>query len=170
MSRGSLLWGPLLFLALSSACSVAPLGAREADLARARQAEGSGSDVYRGQCGACHGERGEGVASAPSVMGPGALPLYRRDPRTSTNPALQDPAAQQRDQSLPPGADTRGPFRTALDVFDYVSREMPLPHSKAGSLKPEQYWAVVNFMLLGNGVSVPPGGVRAANAANVPLR
>jgi mono/diheme cytochrome c family protein len=151
-------------------CSVTQLGATDADLAKARSKVGPGGEVYQRECAACHGPKGEGLASSPAVMGPSALPLYTRDPKTSTNPALQDPAEQQRDQNLPAGADPRGAFRTAADLFKYVSREMPLPRSKAGTLKPEEYWAVVNFMLVGHGAPVPEGGVNEGNAANVPIR
>jgi|SRR6185503_20109236 len=156
--------GPLV------ACSVTPLGATEANLAAAHQKAAPGAAVYRRECVACHGERGEGLASSPGIMGSGALALYERDPATSTNPALQDPAERQRQQNLPPGADVRGAFRTAQDVYNYISREMPLPRSKAGSLKPEEYWAVLNYLLVGHGVAVPEGGVNASNAASVTIK
>jgi len=103
-------------------------------------------------------------------MGATALPLYERDPSTISDPAMQDPAEQLRQKSLPPGADARGAFKTAADLFKYVSREMPLPKSKAGSLSPEEYWAVVNFILLGHGSSVPAGGVNEGNAASVVVK
>lgn len=151
-------------------CSVTQLGATDADLAKARSQVATGAELYNRECAACHGQRGEGLASSPAVMGPSALPLYTRDPKTSTNPALQDPAEQQRDQNLPAGADTRGAFETAADLYGYVSREMPLPHSKAGSLEPEEYWAIVNYMLVAHGRPVPEGGVNEGNAASVALR
>jgi hypothetical protein len=47
---------------------------------------------------------------------------------------------------------------------------MPLPKTKAGSLTPEEYWAVVNFLLTGHGSAVPAGGVNAANAASVEVK
>lgn len=151
-------------------CSVTQLGATDADLAKARSQVAAGGEAYNRECAACHGQRGEGLASSPAVMGPTALPLYARDPKTSTNPALQDPAEQQRDQNLPAGADTRGAFETAADLYGYVSREMPLPRSKAGSLKPDEYWAIVNYMLVAHGVALPGGGVNEGNAKSVPLR
>ena len=156
--------------ALAAACSVTPLGATEANLATAHQKAAPGAAVYRRECGSCHGDRGEGLASSPAVMGSGALPLYERDPATSTNPAMQDPAERLRTQNLPPGADVRGAFRTAQDLFNYVSREMPMPRSKAGSLKPEEYWAVTNYILAGHGVALPEGGANASNAASVPIK
>ena len=149
-------------------CSAAPLGAAPENLSKATESPGAG--VYQRDCSGCHGARGEGLGSAPAVMGPGALPTYARDQSTTSNPAMQDLAEQQRKQSLPTGADLRGAFRTAADVHRYVSHQMPLPRSKAGTLSPEDYWAVVNFLLLGHGAPVPAGGVNEGNAANVRVR
>jgi mono/diheme cytochrome c family protein len=61
-------------------------------------------------------------------------------------------------------------FRTAETLFDYVSRSMPLPRDRIGSLKPEQYWAVVNFILLAHQSEVPPGGVTPENAPSVVIQ
>jgi hypothetical protein len=47
---------------------------------------------------------------------------------------------------------------------------MPLPQARIGSLKPDEYWAVVNFMLVAHGVAVPAEGVNESNAKNVPLK
>jgi cytochrome c len=161
-------FSPLALVAVVLGCSTAPLGATPENLGRAK--ESPGSAVYQRACAGCHGGRGEGLASAPAVMGPGALPTYARDQSTTSNPAMQDLAEQQRKQSLPTGADLRGAFKTAADVHRYVSHQMPLPKSKAGSLSEEDYWAVVNFILLGHGAPVPAGGVNEGNAASVPLK
>lgn len=150
------------------ACATAPLGSTDANYAKAARLPGA--DIYNRACASCHGQRGEGLAQSPAVMGAGALPLYERDPSTTSNPAFQDIAEQQRKQSLPPGADTRGAFRTAADLYNYVSREMPLPKTKAGSLTQQEYWAVVNFLLVGHGSAVPAGGVNEANAASVEVK
>jgi cytochrome c len=157
-----------LALATASGCSTSSLGATEANYGQAVRLPGA--DVYRSQCASCHGERGEGLAQSPPVMGSGALPLYERDPSTTSNPAFQDIAEQQRKQSLPPGSDTRGAFRTAADLFKYTSREMPQPKSKAASLSQEDYWAVVNFLLVGHGSAVPAGGANEANAESVEIK
>jgi mono/diheme cytochrome c family protein len=150
------------------ACATTPLGSTETNYGKAARLPGA--DIYGRACASCHGQRGEGLAQSPPVMGASALPLYERDPSTTSNPAFQDIAEQQRKQSLPPGADTRGAFRTAADVYKYVSREMPLPKTKAGSLTPQEYWAVVNFLLVGHGSAVPAGGITEANAASVEVK
>jgi len=152
------------------ACTSTPLGASEPNLANAQQKAGPGGELFQKECAACHGKRGEGLTNAPAVIGSGALPTYPRDQSLSTNPALSNNAQQQaQDSSRPPGAPSRDPFRTAQDLFSYTSTKMPLPKSRAGSLKPEEYWAIVNFMLLAHGSAVPDAGVTADNAASVQI-
>ena len=152
------------------ACTSTPIGASEPNLANAQQKAGPGGELYQTECAACHGKRGEGLTNAPGVIGSGALPVYPRDDSLSTNPALSNNSQQQaQDSSRPPGAPSRDPFRTAQDLYGYVSTKMPLPKSRAGSLKPEEYWAIVNFMLIAHGSAVPEGGITASNAASVQI-
>lgn len=167
----SLLTGSLAVLGLAvAACSATPLGANEPNLANARQKASQGEELYQRECAACHGKRGEGLTSAPAVIGAGALATYPRDQSLSTNPALNNSVqAQTQDSSRPPGAPSRDPFRNAQDLYGYISTKMPLPKSRAGSLKPDQYWAITNFMLLAHGSNVPEGGVNEGNAASVPI-
>jgi cytochrome c len=166
-----LLGGSLTAFAFAlTACSATPLGASEPNLANAQKKAGPGGDLYEKECAACHGKKGEGLTSAPGVIGAGALPTYPRDQSLSSNPALSNNAQQQQqDSSRPPGAPSRDPFRNAQDLFTYVSTKMPLPKSRAGTLKPEEYWAIVNFMLLAHGSAVPEGGLNASNAASVEI-
>ncbi len=166
-----LLSGCLVALGVAlAACSATPLGASEANVRIAQQKAAPGADLYERECSACHGKRGEGLTNAPGVMGSGALPTYPRDQSLSSNPALNNAAQTQgQDSARPPGAPSRDPLRTAQDLFTYVSTKMPLPRSRTGSLKPEQYWAITNYMLLGHGSAVPAGGVTAANAGSVSI-
>ncbi len=69
-----------------------------------------------------------------------------------------------------PGEPVRQPFRTAEDLHAYVKEWMPLPKDRIGSLKDEDYWAVVNFILIANDSAVPPNGVNAGNASTVNIR
>lgn len=172
MSRLAVLLGSsILGLAISlAACSATPLGASEPNLANAQKKAGPGGDLFDKECAACHGKRGEGLTNAPAIIGASALPEYPRDKSLSTNPALSNNAQQQaQDNTRPPGAPSRDPFRTAQDLFNYTSTKMPLPKSRAGTLKPEEYWAIVNFMLLAHGSAVPDGGINASNAASVQI-
>ncbi len=153
-----------------TACSATPLGASEPNLASAQKKAGPGGELFDRECAACHGKRGEGLTNAPSVIGGGALAEYPRDKSLSSNPAMSNNAQQQAgDTTRPPGAPSRDPFRTALDVFNYVSTKMPLPKSRAGTLKPDEYWAITNYMLLAHGSTVPEGGLNAGNAASVQI-
>jgi hypothetical protein len=47
---------------------------------------------------------------------------------------------------------------------------MPLPKSSAGTLKPDEYWAIVNFMMIAHGVPVPAEGVTEANAKSINIQ
>lgn len=160
-------WSALPLAALG-ACSATPLGATEAGVLAARQKAPGGAEIFERECASCHGKRGEGLSAAPNIMGLGALPVYARDPSTSNSLTVSQEAQQQdRPQSL--GDERRQPFKTAQDLYNYVSRRMPLPNARIGSLTEEQYWAVVNFVLVAHGISVPEGGANPQNAATIQL-
>ena len=74
------------------------------------------------------------------------------------------------DAARVPGMATRGPFRTAQDLYDYVSVRMPQPKNSAGTLKPDEYWTIVNYMLIAHGVAVPADGVNATNAKTINIQ
>lgn len=153
-----------------SACSATPLGASEPNLANAQKKAAPGGELYERECATCHGKRGEGMTGAPAVVGVGALQEYPRDKSLSTSPAMSNNAQQQAgDSTRPPGAPSRDPFRTAQDLFNYVSTQMPRPKSRAGALKPDEYWAITSFLLLAHGSAVPEGGLNAGNAASVQI-
>jgi hypothetical protein len=61
-------------------------------------------------------------------------------------------------------------FGTAEDLFQYVSGSMPLPKDRVGTLKPAEYWAVVNYMLIAHRTGVPSGGVTPENAPTVTIQ
>jgi mono/diheme cytochrome c family protein len=170
MSLRSYVFGCLTLLAAAvlAACAATPLGASETGIQTARQKSPNGAAVFERECAGCHGKRGEGLSAAPSVMGAGALPTYARDPSTTGNLAAQA-ENQQQDNLRPPGQQTRQPFITAQDLFDFVSHWMPKPQARIGSLKAEEYWAVVNFILTAHGVTLPQEGVTPANAKSVAI-
>ena len=151
-------------------CSVTPLGATDSGIAKARSAAPPGADAYDRECSSCHGKRGEGLTTAPAIMGSGALAEFPREDTSSSSPAFATNAPTQADVAHVPGQAKRDPFRTAQDVYDYVSSRMPLPKSQAGTLKPEEYWAIVNYMLIAHGLAVPAGGVTESNAKSIALR
>lgn len=156
------LGGALFALASFAACNVTQPGASDASLAKARDQAAQGSQTYAEKCAHCHGERGEGKAYSPAIIGAGALPVYPRD--ASTSPTTTDPVQlQMQSQTRPPGAPSRGAFHNAQDLFDYLSQHMP--EQSLHSLTPPELWGVVTFMLVAHGSQVPAGGVTPENAA-----
>ena len=161
---GALMLGGLVLLG----CAVTQLGATAADLARARDQATAGATTYAGECAKCHGQRGEGLATAPALMGHGALPEYPRNGGGSGDPGFIDAQQLQIEmQARPAGAAWRDPFRNAQDLYNYTSTHMPNGH--AGGLKPGDYWAVVNFLLAAQGATLPAGGIGPANAGSTPI-
>jgi mono/diheme cytochrome c family protein len=171
LHRGERLTCIAIAVVAMGACSVAPLGATPDGLAKAQAGSPPGADAFLRECSRCHGKRGEGLAEAPPLIGSGALPLYPRDSASSISAFTPSTTSQtQQDVTRIPGQPKRHAFRTAQDVFEYVSTRMPLPTSRAGTLKPEEYWAIVNFVLLAHGAPVPAGGITASNATSVAIR
>jgi cytochrome c553 len=157
-------------VAMGIGCTSTPRGATPANLDKARSAAPAGSAAFEQHCASCHGQRGESVTGAPNIMGLGALPEYPRERNLNASPASGDPELLSlQAQTRPAGAPWRDPFRNAQDLYRYVSKKMPLPADKAGSLSAEQYWAIVNFMLLAHGAQVPLEGVTEQNASAVKL-
>jgi mono/diheme cytochrome c family protein len=149
-------------------CSSTPRGALDANLALARDKAAQGAKLFGEHCASCHGQRGEGL-SAPVTMGKDALPEYPKDPTLSSDIRNTDPTEQQlRQQLFPGGAPMRQPFRTAGDLYDYVSKQMP--KKDPGSLGSGDYWNVITFLLIAHGAQVPPEGVKAQNASSVVVR
>lgn len=160
------LGGALLLAAAAFACSVTPAGATDASLAKARDRAAQGASSYAQLCAHCHGERGEGKAYAPSIMGSGALPVYPRD--AASSPTTTDPQQlQMQSQTRPPGVASRGPFRNAQDLFDYLKSHTP--EERLRSLTPPELWALVTFVVTAHGGQVPDGGINAENASRVAL-
>lgn len=148
-------------------CATTHLGATAEDLTHARAQFAPGATVFTNECATCHGQRGEGLASAGAILGPGALPEYPRNTGTG-DPTITDPQLIQiAAQTRPQGAAWRDPFRNARDLYTFTTTH--LPKSRASELKQADYWAVVTFLLSAQGASLPPGGVDAANAASIPI-
>src|SRR5262245_34823054 len=96
-----------------AACGASQIGASDANFAKAKKASPPGAEVFQRECAGCHGDKGEGLTGNPGLMGGGALPLYKRDPNTSTNPAFQQKSQYRQNQTTT--QDTRKAFKTAQD-------------------------------------------------------
>jgi hypothetical protein len=136
-------------------------------MARGRDQASQGATVFADECANCHGVRGEGLAGASPILGPGALSEFPRD-MSGPASAIQDPQQIQiQVQTRPAGAPWRDPFRNAQDLYDFISSHMP--KARAAVLTQEHYWAVVNFMMAVQGGKPPEGGIAAANARSIPI-
>ena len=156
--------------ALAAGCAGKQRGASLENIGKAQTAAPSGATLFQANCAVCHGDRGQSVGRAPRLMGPGALPELPAEQNINADPAAGDPELLRlRARTRPAGAPWRDPFRTAEDVFRFVSTSMPLPAEKAGSLRVEEYWAIVNFILVAHGVELPSGGITEQNASSVKL-
>ncbi|MCA9620901.1 MAG: cytochrome c [Myxococcales bacterium] len=100
--------------------------------------------LYGQHCAGCHGDDGEGDDASPPLAGEGALPL-----------------------EPPEGAERKQRFEHASDLFAYVSTEMP--PLEPGSLAPDEYYALVRYLLQQAGRKVEVD-VTASNAPSLTLR
>ena len=89
-----------------------------------------GATLFAQKCAACHGARGEGLATYPKLIG--------RDPRTGF-PFGTDP-------HLAKTIGNYWPYSTTL--YDYIHRAMPL--TAPGSLQPHEIYSVIAFLLTEN--------------------
>jgi mono/diheme cytochrome c family protein len=167
LDRACLRIGLAALVFSSHGCSAASLGATEPQLAKAKDRASAGADVFANECVRCHGKRGQGLAGAPEILGPGALPEYPRNMSTGMQAIVDPDQLQIQQQTRPPGAPTRDVFRTADDLHAYVHDH--LPKSRAAAMKGGDYWAVVTFMLAAQGADVPPDGVGPNNATSIPI-
>jgi mono/diheme cytochrome c family protein len=113
-------------------CSHTPSAAPESSTSApttAGEQIAQGAMLYAQNCARCHGDSGQGL-KGPPVVGAQALP---KDP---------PPTAKKR----------KDEFRTALDVGKWVMANMPA--NAPGSLKPEEYLAILAFDLKANGVEL----------------
>jgi mono/diheme cytochrome c family protein len=160
-------WGAALCLvcaAIGVGCAANQRGATDANMANANAKAVEGGKLYAQKCASCHGQKGEGL-TAPAVIGYGALPEYPKQSSLTGN--VTDPSELQLREWSRAGTPKREPFRNAQDVFNYISQRMPL--KEAGKLRPDEYWAILNFVLIAHGTQVPPEGLGSANASKVSI-
>jgi mono/diheme cytochrome c family protein len=148
-------------------CAVRSFGASDANLEQARSGASVGAGLYASQCAGCHGESGEGAGAVPAIMGAGAL---RRHPRADTLAQTSHEGSDGQRGALRPGAPEQGrpEFVSAESLHGYLVYHMP--KIKRQPMTEEDYWAVVQFMLIAHGSDVPPEGVSEANGAQVAIR
>ncbi len=90
----------------------------------------AGAKIYAAACSACHGADLRGVARLPDMpSGPALRLIGGRGTLTTKNPVMT--------------VESYWPYATTL--FDYVRRAMPF--NAPGSLKPDEVYAVVAYIL-----------------------
>ena len=123
-----------LLATVAALASVVALATPRADAFTQAQRE-NGAQTYSRQCARCHGEHGEGRDDqykglrATELIGPSAL---------SCRPAPFEKIRQ-------------GDFRTATDVYEFVSATMPT--DQPAVLDADEYWNAVAYLLAANGRS-----------------
>lgn len=102
-----------------------------------------GAPLYQTLCASCHGVEGEGISINPALVGRG-------------------PAEEQfRGRSI----GEFWPYATTL--YDYIRRSMP--QTAPGSLKPDEIYSLVAWMLAENGRIGPTELMNAQTLAAVPM-
>jgi hypothetical protein len=150
-------------------CATLSIGATDADLARGLAATSEGARLFGGECARCHGRRGQGIADAPAVLGPGALPEFPRNEGSSGIPGVQDGQQGEIDQRMHrTGAVSRGPFRDASDVYAFVTVHRGF-RFKTPIAKAAHDWALVTFLMAADGAAVPSEGITPDNAGSITL-
>jgi mono/diheme cytochrome c family protein len=170
-SQNSLpLWSALLAVNVVAACAGSAPAPTHVDLAQAKSRAVLGTSVYDRACANCHGPNAEGLAGAPPLVGATALPRYPRD--QSTLQLYQNPQEMQHQAQLRvPGTASRQKFIAASDIDAYLRQHMAEQKTPTSeSLRDEDYWAVITFVLIANGSAVPEGGISATNASSVLIR
>lgn len=156
----------LAALFVATACAVTPYGASDANLEKARSSAERGATLFETQCAACHGERGEGQGGTPAIIGPGALKRYPNEGSLAASTSASSDG--QRGALRPPGPEHGRPeFVSAESLQGYLVHHMP--KIKRQPLSDEDYWSIVEFMLIAHGREVPPEGLSGSNGARVAI-
>jgi S-disulfanyl-L-cysteine oxidoreductase SoxD len=124
------------------------VGPEGAGLPAGRGSSAEGAPIYAARCASCHGKTGK---EGPNDVLVGRLP-------GDTFPFAKDPRAPKTIGSYWPYATT---------VFDYIRRAMP--PDKPGSLRDEEVYALVAFLLAQNELIAPDAVIDAASLPKVKM-
>lgn len=102
-----------------------------AGLPPGRGTHAAGAKLFATQCAVCHGPKGEGMATFPRLIG--------AEPRDFSF---------ARDPKLVKTIGNYWPYATTL--YDYINRAMPF--TAPGTLKPDDVYSLVAYLLAENGV------------------
>jgi len=154
--RGKLLF-PVIVAILFVALFVYTVSADSGDqLARGRE-------VFRIRCEPCHGDVGQGLALWRYTW----APKDRNCAQTKCHALSHPPDGFYMPKDAPPiiGVGTLTSFRTARELYGFVSKTMPF--DKPGELSPDDYWAVTAFLLQQNNKLPPEVILNDSNAGSI---
>ena len=103
-----------------------------------------GAVIFAAKCAVCHGETGEGGSTAPPLLGGKETLNTPRPVRT---------------------IGSYWPFATT--IWDYVNRAMP--RNQAGSLKPDEVYALTAYLLYRNDIIREPDVISASTLPKVQM-
>jgi hypothetical protein len=121
-----------------------------------------GAEVFILVCRDCHGDRGQGLtADWIATWAPDDQNCWKSKCHASNHP----PDGFDLPHYVPPvaGAQFFARFKTALDLYNYISQDMPW--QDPGYLVAEQYWQATAFLLRLNGMDPGKQVLNAQNAA-----
>jgi cytochrome c5 len=124
-----------------------------------------GGEIYRLVCQDCHGDRGQGLTGDfLEQWAPEDRNCWQSKCHASNHP----PGGFVLPHYIPPilGPDTLGAFDNALELYNYISLNMPW--YEPGLLNEQDTWDVVTFILGRRGVTVPIE-LNAVNASHYPV-
>lgn len=125
-----------------------------------------GARVYTLYCMACHGDRGQGLTEEfRNAWGLEEANCWQSKCHAANHP----PDGFTFPKYAPPliGENTLLRFRTVLELYDYVSVNMP--YHAPGALAPEQNWALTAFLGREHGVDVGAQPLETRRAARLLL-
>lgn len=174
------LWAVLAFQEAVVAATVEPTAALAAPLATptwmrqilvpsmaasATQAD-YGAEVYRLVCSACHGDRGQGLtAEWLSTWHPKDQNCWQSKCHAENHPS--DGFYLSHYASPLIGENTPRRFRSAQDLYDYISETMPW--QEPGVLQKDEVWQITAFLLRENRLDALATPLDAPRAANLLL-
>jgi cytochrome c5 len=121
-----------------------------------------GAQVYRLVCSACHGDRGQGLtADWIATWDPADQNCWKSKCHAANHP----PDGFDLPHFVPAvaGAQFFARFKTALDLYNYISQSMPWQNP--GYLAADQFWQATAFLLRLNGIDPGKQELDAQNAA-----
>jgi mono/diheme cytochrome c family protein len=123
--------------------------------------------IYAQRCSTCHADRGQGLTAEWRATWPETHQNCATSKCHGPNHPEDGFALPNNYAPAVIGPETLARFDNALALHAYVANAMPW--SAPGTMPPDQYWKVVNFLLWTNGYIDVPYGIDDQNAHQITL-